>query len=201
VAAGKSLVAALGAWLVFEDEAGVSMTPARARTWGRRGRTPVVRVRGRSRRRVSIAALTCYKPGERSRLIYRPRLDDGQGRSKGRKSFAWTDYRDLIAAAHSQLDGPIVLIWDNLNTHLAAGMKEFVAAQDWLTVYQLPPYAPDLNPVEGIWSLLRRGFLANVAFADPDHLVRTVRRGLRKIQYRPQLIDGCLAATGLAALP
>lgn len=51
-------------------------------------------------------------------------------------------------------------------------MKEFIAAQDWLTVYQLPPYAPDLNPVEGVWSLLRCGFLANVAFTDPCHLVR-----------------------------
>ncbi|WP_033254705.1 transposase [Kitasatospora phosalacinea] len=177
------------------------MTPARARTWGRRGRTPVVRVRGRSRQRVSIAAPTCYKPGERSRLIYRPRPDDSQGRAKGRKSFAWTDYRDLIVAAHNQLDGPIVLIWDNLNTHLAAGMKEFIAAQDWLTVYQLPAYAPDLNPVEGIWSLLRQGFLANVAFADPDHLVRTIRRGLRKIQYRSHLIDSCLGGTGLALAP
>jgi transposase len=190
-------VAALGAWLVFEDEAGVSMTPARARTWGHRGRTPVVRVRGRSRRRVSIAALTCYKPGERSRLIYRPRLDDGQGRSKGRKSFSWSDYRDLIVAAHNQLDGPIVLIWDNLNVHRAAGLRKFAENTDWLTIYYLPPYAPDLNPVEGVWSLLRRGSLANVAFADPDHLVQTVRRGLRKIQYRPQLIDGCLTATGL----
>ncbi|GAA0673946.1 hypothetical protein GCM10010193_28430 [Kitasatospora atroaurantiaca] len=199
MAAGKSLAAALGAWLVFEDEAGVSMTPPRARTWGRRGKTPVVRVRGRSRRRISIAALTCYKPGERSRLIYRPRLDDGQGKAKGRKSFAWSDYRDLIVAAHAQLGGPIVLIWDNLNTHLAAGMKKFIASQEWLTVYQLPPYAPDLNPVEGVWSLLRRGFLSNVAFADPDHLVRTVRRGLRKIQCRPHLIDGCLAETGLVA--
>ncbi|MBD2835225.1 transposase [Streptomyces pratensis] len=27
-------------------------------------------------------------------------------------------------------------------------------ARDWLTSYYLPPYAPDLNPVEGIWSLL-----------------------------------------------
>jgi transposase len=108
----------------------------------------------------------------------------------------------LITAAHNQLGGPIILIRDNLHTHLASGMKKFIAVQDWLTVYQLPSYAPDLNPVEGIWSLLRRGFLANVAFADPDHLVRTVRRGLRKIQYRPQLIDGCLAATGLTtALP
>jgi transposase len=101
----------------------------------------------------------------------------------------------LITAAHNQLGGPIILIRDNLHTHLASGMKKFIAVQDWLTVYQLPSYAPDLNPVEGIWSLLRRGFLANVAFADPDHLVRTVRRGLRKI-------DGCLAATGLTtALP
>jgi hypothetical protein len=61
----------------------------------------------------------------------------------------------------------------------------------------LPPCTPGLNPVEGIWSLLRRGFLVNGAFADADHLVQTVRHGLRKIQYRPQLIDGYLAATGL----
>lgn len=56
--------AALGAWLVFKDEAGFAMTPPRARTWGRRGQTPVVRVRGRSRRRISVPALCCYKPGE-----------------------------------------------------------------------------------------------------------------------------------------
>jgi len=113
-----------------------------------------VRVRGRSRRRLSIAALACYKPGERARLIYRPRRDDG---TDGRKSFAWSDYRDLLIAAHLQLGGPIIVLWDNLNTHQTAGMRRFIAEHDWLTVYQLPPYAPQLNPVEGIWSLLRRG--------------------------------------------
>jgi hypothetical protein len=76
------------------------MTPLHARTWSPRGRTPVVRVRGRSRRRVSIAALTWYKPGHRSRLMYRPRRDDGQ--RDGRKSFSWRDYRDLLTAAHQQ---------------------------------------------------------------------------------------------------
>jgi hypothetical protein len=50
------------------------------------------------RRRISIAALTCYKSGERSRLIYRPRPDDG--RRDGRKSLAWTDYWDLFIVAH-----------------------------------------------------------------------------------------------------
>ncbi|AOR36694.1 hypothetical protein BFF78_41640 [Streptomyces fodineus] len=43
----------------------------------------------------------------------------------------------------------------NPNTHLAAGMGRYIAARDWLTVYQLTSYAPDLNTVEGIWSILR----------------------------------------------
>lgn len=188
-----------GAWLVFEDEAGFSMTPPQARTWSQCGRTPVVRVRGRSRRRVFIAALTCYKPGQRSRLIYRPRRDDG--RRDGRKSFSWRDYRDLLIAAHQQLGGPIVLVWDNLNVHKAADLRQWAAAREWLTIYYLPPYAPDLNPVEGIWYLLRRGWLSNVAFSTPEHLVQRIRRGLRHIQYRSDLIDGCLAETGLTIRP
>ncbi len=199
VALRGRLAAVSGAWLVFEDEAGFSMTPPQARTWSQRGRTPVVRVRGRSRRRISIAALTCYKPGHRSRLIYRPRRDDGQ--RDGRKSFSWRDYRDLLIAAHQQLGGPIVLVWDNLNVHKAAGLREFAETRDWLTIYYLPPYAPDLNPVEGIWSLLRRGWLSNVAFSTPEHLVQRIRRGLRHIQYRSDLIDGCLAETGLTIKP
>lgn len=69
MAPGGNAVAALGAWLCFEDETGFSMTPPTARTWARRGHTPIIRVRGRSQRRFSIAALTCYKEGERSRLI------------------------------------------------------------------------------------------------------------------------------------
>lgn len=187
--------AALDAWLVFEDEAGFSMTPPTARTWSRCGRTPVVRVRGRSRRRLSVAALACYKPGERSRLIYRPCPD---ARPDGRKSFSWQDYRDLIQTAHHQLGSPIVLVWDNLNTHLTAGMRHYIAERDWLTVYQLPPYAPDLNPVEGIWSVLRRTTTANRAFADPQDLITAVRRGLRQLQYRHDVLDGCLTGTGLA---
>jgi transposase len=188
--------AAQGAFLVFEDEAGFGMTPARARTWGRRGQTPVVRVRGRSWRRYSIAALCCYRPGEPSRLIYRPRRHH-KYRGVGRNSFAWTDYRDLIVRAHIQLKAPIVLIWDNLNTHRTVGMRQYADAHDWLTIVQLPSYAPDLNPVEGVWSLLRRGPLANIAFTDDDHLERTLRRGLRHIQRRPDLIDGCLRETAL----
>ncbi|MEY9932440.1 transposase [Catenulispora sp. GP43] len=84
-----------------------------------------------------------------------------------------------------------------LNTHLTAGMKQYIAAHDWLTVYQLPAYAPQLNPVEGIWSLIRRN-LANTAFTDPEHLIAAVRRELPAVQYRSWLVDGVLVGTGLA---
>ncbi|MFF7266465.1 transposase [Streptomyces sp. NPDC008159] len=174
------------------------MTPPTTRTWSRRGHTPVVRVRGRSRRRLSVAALACYKASERSRLIYRPSPD---ARPDGRKSFSWKDYRELIQTAHQQLGGPIVLVWDNLNTHLTAGMRRYITEREWLTVFQLPPYAPDLNPVEGIWSVLRRTTTANRAFADPDDLITAVRRGLRQLQYRHDVLDGCLTGTGLRRQP
>ncbi|WP_407565920.1 transposase [Streptomyces sp. 184] len=94
-----------------------------------------------------------------------------------------------------------MLVWGHLNTHLAAGMRRYIAAREWLTVFQLPPYAPDLNPVEGIWSVLRRSTLANRAFATPDDLTTTVRQGLRRLQYRPDVLDGCLTGTGLRPAP
>ncbi|GAU71386.1 transposase [Streptomyces sp. NBRC 110611] len=94
-----------------------------------------------------MAALACYKTGERSRLIYRPRI---QGHHKGdHRGFTWQDYRNLIVRAHLQLGGPIVVIWDNLNVHRSAASQQWAAGQDRLTIIQLPSYAPDLNPVEG----------------------------------------------------
>lgn len=85
--------------------------------------------------------------------------------------------------------------------HRCSRLREYAADHDWLTIVQLPSYAPDLNPVEGIWSLLRRDTTANVVFHDRDHLVRAVRRGLRRIQRRTDLIEGCLAETGLSLTP
>ena len=53
---------------------------------------------------------------------------------------------------------------------------------------------------EGIWSMLKRSMI-NFAAADLDSLVRIVKRKLKKIQYRPHLINGCLTATGLTIEP
>ena len=56
------------------------------------------------------------------------------------------------------------------------------------------------KPTEGIWSLLKRS-MVNFAAADVNGLVRIIKRKRKKIQYRPHLIDGCLAATGLKIEP
>lgn len=196
MAAGKRIAAATGAWIVFEDEAGQSLRPPRARSWGRRGRTPVVRVRGAGSGRVSIVGLVCFRPGHAPRLLYRTR--PYRGRRDEAKGFTWRDYRDLIRTAHRQLGRPIVLVWDNLHTHRCAQMTAFAEENErWLTVFWLPSYAPDLNPAEGVWSLLKRGGLANLALTGVDHLATVVRRGLAGIQRRPHLLPGCLAAAGL----
>ncbi|GAA2445248.1 hypothetical protein GCM10010421_40770 [Streptomyces glaucus] len=156
----------------------------------------MIRVRGRSQRRFSITAPACYKQGERSRLAFRPKrhIDHKRG---GRRSSTWTDYRDPLTTAHQQLGAPFVLVWDNLNVHLDARLRAFIDTHDWITAYQLPHYAPDLNPVEDIWSLVRRAGQNNTVFTDPDHLMHVLRRTLRELQYRSETIDGCLAATGL----
>ncbi|MEV6575012.1 transposase [Streptomyces sp. NPDC051577] len=92
---------------------------------------------------------------------------------------------------HQQLDGPIVLVWDNLNVHKDRRMRAFIDAHNGIAAYHLPPYATDLNPVEGIWSTLRRAGQANAAFTDPDYDTASAT------QYRSDTIDGCLTATGL----
>lgn len=92
-------------------------------------------------------------------------------------------------------------VWDKLNIHRAAGLSKYAADHEWLTIVQLPSYSPDLNPVEGIWSWLRRGPMANTAFTDLDHLTRTLRRGLAHIQRHPELINGGPTETGLTLTP
>jgi hypothetical protein len=188
------MAADLGAWLCFEDEAGQGLRPPKGRTWGRRGATPVVTVSAAGSGRVSLAGLVCTKPGQRSRLIYRTRIH--RGRKGEPKGFAEADYAALLDAAHQQLGGPIVLVWDNLNTHVSAVMRRLIAGRPWLRVYQLPAYAPEFNPVEAVWSHLKKS-LTNLAKRAIDQLAGLIRTRLKRIQYRPALIAGFVARTRL----
>ncbi|MEO3768680.1 hypothetical protein ABGB09_18910, partial [Streptomyces sp. B8F3] len=58
----------------------------------------------------------------------------------------------------------------------------------------------EINPQEGTRSLLKRA-PADFAAAHLAHLTRVIKRKLKKIQYQPHLIDGCLPTTGLTMNP
>lgn len=74
------------------------------------------------------------------RLFYR--LRGHRGRKGERRSLSEDDYATLVTAAHNQLHAPIVLVWDNVNTHVSAAMRAFIDAHgQWLSVVQLPAYA------------------------------------------------------------
>jgi putative transposase len=157
----------------------------------------VVTVTGGHNSRVSLAALIAVRQGQSPRLVFRVhRARSGDTR----KGFTETEYASLLDAAHQQLGGPLVLVWDNLNTHTSKAMRDLIAARPWLTVFQLPAYASELNPVESAWSHLKRS-LANLAKRDIAQLTALVKTRMRRMQYQPGLIEGYLTGTRLDLTP
>jgi transposase len=81
-------------------------------------------------------------------------------------------------------------------------MKTWLAGQThWLQVVPLPGYAPDLNPVEPMWSAIKGKDLANYAATDLTDLWQTTRRALGRIRRNPTLLWSFLATTGLTIPP
>jgi putative transposase len=153
----------------------------------------LVVVKGRQAK-LSMAALMCYPPGggpALARLIWRTRP-------------GWYHDReliDLLDHAHQRLAASIILIWDNLSGHHSGRMHAAISGRTWLEVVNLPSYAPQLNPVEGVWSHLDATVLANLAALTLDELQHAAQAGLRAIQHRPTLLDGFLAHTRLQIQP
>ncbi|MGW2651889.1 transposase [Streptomyces sp. NPDC001393] len=92
-------------------------------------------------------------------------------------------------------------MWDNASTHHAKPLRECCDRNsDGLTIVKLPPYAPDLHPVEGVWAHLRKS-LANLAPHKVEDLTPLVKNRLRGIQRRPEVLTGFTAETGLTPEP
>jgi transposase len=138
-----------------------------------------------------VAGFICYHPdGRRVRLLV------------GHVVGAYNTYSliGVLQRLPALLDGdPVILVWDQLPAHHSIDMKTWLTAQTgWLQVVELPGYAPDLNPVEPMWSALKGKDLANYAATDLIDLRRAARRGLARIRRNPALLWSFLAATGLA---
>jgi transposase len=107
-----------------------------------------------------------------------------------------------IVQALGQLVGgaaPVVLVWDNLPAHTSLVMRAFLADQHaWLQVEYLPAYAPDLNPVEGLWANLKEVELANRACGSLEELAAAAEQGVGRVRGESELLFSFLHQAGLS---
>lgn len=93
----------------------------------------------------------------------------------------------------------VTLVWDGLPAHRSKAMNDFLAAQtDWLTVERLPAYAPELNPVETLWSNIKGTELANLCPNTIDQAITAARSGIGRVRTNQQLAHSFLQHAGLS---
>lgn len=99
---------------------------------------------------------------------------------------------EFLKALVKQIKRPLLIIWDGLKAHRSRLVRDYVDGLDGkIALAVLPPYAPDLNPVEYLWAWLKRHALANYC---PSHLAElhiTARNKLKSAQKRPSIIAAC----------
>jgi transposase len=90
----------------------------------------------------------------------------------------------VLGGLHRFLDGDkVTLVWDNLPAHKSRAMHAWIRSQrSWLVAEYLPPYAPDLNPVETLWANLKRQELANLATDDLGRVMAAAHCGIERIR-------------------
>jgi hypothetical protein len=61
---------------------------------------------------------------------------------------------------------------------------------------QLPGYAPELTPAEGIWNYLQRVELKNLCCQSIPHLYYEVRKAANRLRHKTKVILGCITQAG-----
>jgi hypothetical protein len=175
---------------VFWDESGVSLLPVTRRTWAPRGHTPIIRHHF-NWKRTSLAAALCYgSRGGGAQLAFHQHPDA-------------YDTDSLIGALEQLrrfLGGQkATLLWDGLPAHRSKLMRAWLRSQrSWLVVEPLPAYAPELNPVEALWSNLKGVELANLAGDTLAEVTAAAERGVQRIRHTHHLAYSFLRHCGLS---
>lgn len=167
------------------------MAPLVRRTWAPRGQTPVILQRTRSTEKVSAIAALTVSPRRRLVRLYVSLLSNRNVRVANVKRF--------LGQLRRHVRGPIILIWDRLNVHRARTLRIWLERKNGIRAIFLPPYAPDLNPVELFWSYLKYHRLANFAALDARQLARVARRHVHQMSRRSTLLSSFIRGTPLSS--
>lgn len=171
-----------GALLLFGDEASFAQWGSLAYTWARRGEQPTVLTCGK-RKALKVFGLIDYFTG---RFFWQHQT----------ARFTAEAYRAFLQTVLDQTEGPIILLQDGAKYHTAAAIQPFFAAQrDRLTVYQLPGYSPDYNPIEHLWKNLKKRSTHLRYFPTFEDLTMSVEAGLVFYQQHPEAVKAAIGKT------
>ena len=180
------------AWLMFLDESGFSLKPSVRRTWAPRGQTPVLRHRFNWQRVNAIGALFCRPDGSQCDLLFTLQTP----------SVNEDSVIGFLEQLRTERGGRrTVLLWDGLPAHRSRKVQAHLAEQkEWLTVERFPAYAPELNPVEYVWSSgssLKGKHVAGLCADAVGDLSEAVEKGAKAVGDDENVLRGCLAASTL----
>lgn len=174
--------------LAFLDESGFSLRPSVRRTWAPVGQTPVLSTHFHWERLNVIGTLVCRPDGSEADLLLSMQPDSVTGET----------ILDYLRSLHRHVEGPIVLLWDHLTAHHRREVSAYLAENtSWLTVEWMPTYAPELNPVEYVWSSAKASPTANSRPDTLDEIERSLKRFRKRVASDRELLKGYLTASGL----
>lgn len=164
------------------------LQPVCRRTWAPCGQTPVLRQWDRRDRLSTISALTVAPHRRRFGLYW----------AQHRHNIRTAEVLAFLQTLRRHLPRGFTLIWDRHRPHWAARVQTWLAKYaTTIRVEWLPPYAPDLNPVEHVWGHTKHHDLANFAPADLDHLEAAVIASMGQKRAQRHLLHAFFRAAGL----
>lgn len=98
----------------------------------------------------------------------------------------------FLHALQNRFRRRVMLVWDNLPAHFKTAKYFSIKHPSWFRFEYLPPYCPELNPVEGVWSYVKYGCMANFATTDVDHLHQQMTESLSSLHRNQNLLPAFL---------
>jgi transposase len=97
-----------------------------------------------------------------------------------------------------KIPGKLLIIWDGASIHRSQVVKEFLTKGGAKRIHleRLPGYAPELNPQEGVWNLLKRRELKNLCALDFQQLATELVRAKERLRHRKSVLCQCVAHAG-----
>jgi transposase len=183
LAPGQKKAVEEGRTLVFTDQSGFYLLPSKMRTYAPVGQTPVIHA---PLSRDHLSAMGGITPEGKLYLMVQERAYRG------------IDVVRFLKHLARHVTGKLLVLWDGAPIHRSRVVKEYLSngAAHRIQLEQLPGYAPELNPAEGIWNYLKRVELKNRCCQSLSHLDYELRKATNRLRHNTQVILGCVKQPG-----